>query len=167
MVIGEAPNQKTVKLQIWDTAGQERFRTITSAYYRGADGIIMVYDVTKQESFDHCSEWLVEVNRYASEGTCKLLIGNKCDRPDKVVDYEMAKEFADGLAQEVSGDGPAVDIMPCIETSAKTAENVEEAFLTMAKQLIAAREEGEEDKNQTTSILAEENASKRRKKGCC
>mmetsp|Transcript_35141 Transcript_35141/g.71640 ORF Transcript_35141/g.71640 Transcript_35141/m.71640 type:complete len:131 (+) Transcript_35141:108-500(+) len=73
----------TVKLQIWDTAGQERFRTITSAYYRGADGIIMVYDVTNQESFNHVADWLTEVNRYASEGTCKLLVGNKSDRPDR------------------------------------------------------------------------------------
>ena len=73
----------TVKLQIWDTAGQERFRTITSAYYRGADGIIMVYDVTSTESFNHVSDWLTEVNRYASEGTCKLLLGNKSDRADR------------------------------------------------------------------------------------
>jgi Ras-related protein Rab-1A len=72
-----------VKLQIWDTAGQERFRTITSAYYRGADGIIMVYDVTNQESFNHVADWLTEVNRYASEGTCKLLVGNKSDRTDR------------------------------------------------------------------------------------
>ena len=79
-------DKKTVKLQIWDTAGQERFRTITSAYYRGADGIIMVYDVTSQDSFDHVNDWLKEVNRYASEGTCKLLVGNKSDRStDKVV----------------------------------------------------------------------------------
>jgi len=56
-------DKKTVKLQIWDTAGQERFRTITSAYYRGADGIIMVYDVTSKESFDHVNDWLNEVNR--------------------------------------------------------------------------------------------------------
>ena len=68
---------RTVRLQLWDTAGQERFRTITSAYYRGADGIIMVYDVTSQDSFDHVSDWLKEVNRYASEGTAKLLVGNK------------------------------------------------------------------------------------------
>ena len=52
---------KTIKLQIWDTAGQERFRTITSAYYRGADGVVMVYDVTHRESFDHVAEWLAEV----------------------------------------------------------------------------------------------------------
>eukprot|EP01083_Nonionella_stella_P151319 483325_1 len=72
-------DKKTVKLQIWDTAGQERFRTITSAYYRGAHGIIMVYDVTNPESFEHVEDWLTEVNRHASENTMKLLVGNKAD----------------------------------------------------------------------------------------
>ena len=70
---------KRVKLQIWDTAGQERFRTITSAYYRGADGIIMVYDVTNSESFENVKNWLKEVEDHASEDTCKLMIGNKND----------------------------------------------------------------------------------------
>lgn len=83
--------KKSVKLQIWDTAGQERYRTITSAYYRGADGIIMVFDVTSEESFGHVNEWFNEVNRYAAEDTCKLLVGNKCDRPDRVVPLEKAK----------------------------------------------------------------------------
>jgi len=121
-------DKKTVKLQIWDTAGQERFRTITSAYYRGADGIIMVYDITSQESFDHVNDWLKEVNRYASEGTCKLLVGNKSDRTtEKVVTKERAKEFADDIG------------VPFLETSAKSAANVEEAFLTMASELIKQR----------------------------
>lgn len=118
-------DKKTVKLQIWDTAGQERFRTITSAYYRGADGIILVYDVSNMESFEHVNDWLKEVNRYAAPGTVKLLVGNKCDRTaDRVVSEEQAKEFADELG------------IPFIETSAKSAKNVEEAFLTMAGQLI-------------------------------
>mmetsp|Transcript_15557 Transcript_15557/g.32911 ORF Transcript_15557/g.32911 Transcript_15557/m.32911 type:complete len:214 (-) Transcript_15557:274-915(-) len=122
-------DKKTVKLQIWDTAGQERFRTITSAYYRGADGIIMVYDTTSSDSFDHVNDWLKEVNRYASEGTCKLLVGNKCDRTaDRAVTTEQAKEFADDLG------------VAFLETSAKTAKNVEEAFLTMAGELIKQRE---------------------------
>eukprot|EP00624_Nannochloropsis_granulata_P005896 evm.model.NODE_41967_length_32096_cov_22.644348.2 len=121
-------DKKTFKLQIWDTAGQERFRTITSAYYRGADGIIMVYDVTNEESFEHIQDWLNEVNRYASEGTCKLLVGNKSDREDKVVSTERAKKFADELG------------IPFLETSAKNASNVEEAFLTMAQELIRLRE---------------------------
>lgn len=131
-------DKKTVKLQIWDTAGQERFRTITSAYYRGADGIVMVYDVTNQESFDHVNDWLKEVNRYASEGTCKLLVGNKSDRStEKVVTTEQAKEFADDIG------------VPFLETSAKSASNVEEAFLTMASELIKQRiARGGDEKNE-------------------
>lgn len=84
-------DRKTVKLQIWDTAGQERYRTITSAYYRGADGIIMVFDVTMEDSYRHINDWLQEVNRYASEGTCKLLVGNKVDLPNRAVPTETAK----------------------------------------------------------------------------
>lgn len=84
-------NKKTVKLQIWDTAGQERFRTITSAYYRGADGIIMVYDVTQDNTFEHITDWFAEVNRYTSENCCKLLVGNKVDKPDRLVSRERAQ----------------------------------------------------------------------------
>ena len=121
-------DNKTVKLQIWDTAGQERFRTITSAYYRGADGIVMVYDMTNTESFDHVNDWLKEVNRYAAPGTVKLLVGNKCDRiNDRAVTIEQAQEFASDLG------------IPFLETSAKSAKNVEEAFLTIAGQLIKQR----------------------------
>jgi len=120
---------KTVKLQIWDTAGQERFRTITSAYYRGADGIIMVYDVTSSESFDHVEEWLSEVDRYANENTSKLLVGNKADLiEEKQVPEDTAQRFAEKLS------------IPFLETSAKTATNVDAAFLTMAKELIKTRE---------------------------
>ncbi|KAL3937720.1 MAG: hypothetical protein SGBAC_007230 [Bacillariaceae sp.] len=132
---------KTVKLQIWDTAGQERFRTITSAYYRGADGIIMVFDVTSLESFDHVNDWLKEVNRYAAEGTVKLLVGNKSDRTaDRVVTEEQAKEFADELG------------IPFIETSAKSSKNVEEAFLTMAGELIRQRDARGDSANTSTGI---------------
>lgn len=115
---------KTVKLQIWDTAGQERFRTITSSYYRGSHGIIIVYDVTDQESFNGVNMWLQEIDRYATSSVLKLLVGNKCDLTDKrVVEYDVAKEFADA------------NNMPFLETSALDSTNVEEAFLTMAREI--------------------------------
>ena len=148
-------DNKTVKLQIWDTAGQERFRTITSAYYRGADGIIMVYDVTSQDSFTHVNDWLNEVNRYASEGTCKLLVGNKSDRTDKVVQFEAAKAFADGLK------------IPFLETSAKNASNVEQAFLTMASELIAIRDQAGPSQDSRGSGTVKVGGAGGGKKKCC
>jgi Ras-related protein Rab-1A len=145
--------KNTVKLQIWDTAGQERFRTITSAYYRGADGIIMVYDVTNQESFNHVADWLTEVNRYASEGTCKLLVGNKSDRSDRAVSAEEAREYAEKLN------------IPFLETSAKNADNVEKAFLTMAQELIKIR--AARGANQQASSVKLKGQEKKSKMKCC
>lgn len=118
----------TVKLQIWDTAGQERFRTITSAYYRGAHGIIVVYDITNKESFGNIEEWLSEVNRHATEDTQKVLVGNKCDLVEK---REVLISEAQDLAKKKE--------MAFLETSAKIATNVEEAFFTMTKKLIQTR----------------------------
>ena len=115
---------RTVRLQLWDTAGQERFRTITSSYYRGAHGIIVVFDVTDQESFNNVKQWLNEIDRYANESVNKLLVGNKCDLEDKrVVEEATAKAFAEEIG------------IPYIETSAKNATNVEEAFMTMAAEI--------------------------------
>ncbi|CAI0383968.1 unnamed protein product [Linum tenue] len=115
-------DEKTIKLQIWDTAGQERFRTITSSYYRGAHGIIIVYDVTDEESFNNVKQWLSEIDRYASENVNKLLVGNKSDlTANRVVSYETAKKaFADEIG------------IPFMETSAKSSTNVEEAFMAMS-----------------------------------
>jgi len=113
---------KRVKLQIWDTAGQERFQTITTSYYRGANGIIIVFDVTNQTSFESVKKWLDDVERHASQNIVKLLIGNKCDLEHKrVVDYHTAKALADRLN------------MPYLETSAKAATNVEKAFEKLAE----------------------------------
>ena len=81
-----------MELALWDTAGQERFRTITSSYYRGAHGICVVYDVTDMDSFNNVKQWLQEIDRYATEGVNKLLVGNKSDMSDKkVVEYTVAK----------------------------------------------------------------------------
>jgi Ras-related protein Rab-1A len=120
---------KTIKLQIWDTAGQERFRTITSAYYRGADGIIMVYDTCVRESFEHIDSWVEEVNKYANDGTCKILVGNKCD---------------DNAARQVSteeGKKKAAELgVKFVETSAKANICVGDAFELVATELISLRE---------------------------
>ncbi|KAJ4811642.1 Ras-related protein Rab-1A [Rhynchospora pubera] len=103
------------------SSGQERFRTITSSYYHGAHGIIIVYDVTDQESFNNVKQWLNEIDRYASDSVNKLLVGNKCDlTANKIVSTETAKAFANEMG------------IPFMETSAKNATNVEQAFMAMA-----------------------------------
>ena len=144
---------KTVKLQIWDTAGQERFKTITSAYYRGADGIIIVYDVENKDSFRHINDWLGEVGRYAPPNTVKLIVGNKSDSSSKIISTSTAEEL--GKQLEIS----------TIETSAKTAENVDKAFELITAQLI----ENNPGNNKTkgTKLSEGSKVGKGSKKGCC
>jgi len=148
---------KTIKLQIWDTAGQERFRTITSSYYRGAHGIIVVYDITDSESFTNVKQWLHEIDRYASENVNKLLVGNKSDLTTKrAVTYESGKEFADSLGIEF------------IETSAKHATNVEKAFLAMSSQIksrMKSQPSGN-DKSKNAKLSAGASVGKQ-SSGCC
>ncbi|CAA3018782.1 ras-related RABD2a-like [Olea europaea subsp. europaea] len=147
---------KTIKLQIWDTAGQERFRTITSSYYRGAHGIIIVYDVTDQESFNNVKQWLNEIDRYASENVNKLLVGNKCDLAEnRAVPYETAKAFADEIG------------IPFMETSAKNATNVEQAFMAMSadiKNRMASQPASSNARPATVQIRGQPVAQK---SGCC
>ncbi|KJH49950.1 Ras family protein, partial [Dictyocaulus viviparus] len=85
-------DDKTIKLQIWDTAGQERFRTIASSYYRGVQGILIVYDITNENTFQNIPHWLKNVERFGCENVAKLLIGNKCDMESRrAVSTEVAK----------------------------------------------------------------------------
>ncbi|XP_027351871.1 ras-related protein RABC2a-like [Abrus precatorius] len=120
---------KRVKLTIWDTAGQERFRTLTSSYYRGTQGIILVYDVTKRETFTNLSEvWSKEVKLYSTNQDCvKMLVGNKVDR-----DCERAVSREEGLALAKE--------LGCLllECSAKTRENVEQCFKELALKIMEA-----------------------------
>jgi len=126
---------KTIKAQIWDTAGQERYRAITSAYYRGAVGALLVYDITKKVSFDNVENWLNELKDHADPNIVVMLVGNKADlRHLKAVQSEDALKFAEekGLA--------------AIETSALDATNVETAFtriLTEIHNLMSRKEIGE------------------------
>jgi len=151
---------KVVKLQIWDTAGQEKFRTITSSYYRGAHGIIIVYDVTNRESFDNVKNWINEIARYASENVNRLLVGNKSDlEGKKAVTYEEGKELADSLG------------INFIETSAKTSSNVEQSFLRMAGEIkgriasAGSKATGAQPKGQR--LAGSGKSITQKKNGCC
>jgi Ras-related protein Rab-1A len=116
---------KSVKLQIWDTAGQERFRTITKAYYRGCNGIVVVYDITDRESIDQVQHWMSEIDVHASPDVCRLLVGNKADLIDK---RAVEKDEGNALARQHG--------IPFIETSAKDSSNVERMFTTMASTMV-------------------------------
>jgi len=147
---------KTIKLQIWDTAGQERFRTITSSYYRGAHGIIVVYDVTDYESFNNVKQWLHEIDRYACENVNKLLVGNKSDLESKrAVKFDTAKEFADTLGIEF------------LETSAKNSTNVEQAFQTMAAQIKTRMKSAPVEKRKPAASVGPGQKINGNKQACC
>ena len=88
-------DSKKIKLQIWDTAGQERFKTITTSYYKGAHAILVVFDITDRDSFDHVRNWMADIDKFGKEGVLRILVGNKCDLAhNRQVTMEEAKEIA-------------------------------------------------------------------------
>ena len=157
---------KTVKAQIWDTAGQERYRAITSAYYRGAVGALLVYDITKQATFDNVGRWLKELRDHADSNIVIMLVGNKSDlRHLRSVQTEDAQAFC-----EKEG-------LSFIETSALESTNVELAFqniLTQIYKIVSVKQmETKDDKEAiagkgTTIVVTEQAAATEKKgKGCC
>ncbi|CAH8618445.1 unnamed protein product [Schistosoma intercalatum] len=113
---------KQIKLQVWDTAGQESFRSITRSYYRGAAGALLVYDVTRRDTFNHLASWLQDARQHASPNMVITLVGNKCDLDAR---REVKQEEAEAFARENN--------LLFLETSAKTGVNVEQAFSTTAR----------------------------------
>jgi Ras-related protein Rab-11A len=117
-------DHKTVKAQIWDTAGQERYRAVTSAYYRGAVGAMLVYDISKRQTFDHVAKWLGELRGHADNNIVIMLVGSKSDLENiREVPTEDAKEFAENEG------------LFFMETSALEATNVEPAFITLMTEI--------------------------------
>lgn len=118
---------KRVKMQVWDTAGQERFRTITQSYYRSAHGAIVAYDITRRTTFESVSHWIREVEQYGAASVLLILIGNKSDlQAQRQVLFEDACTLAENKG-----------VLAALETSAKEAQNVEAAFILMARELLA------------------------------
>ena len=116
---------KKIKLQIWDTAGQERFHTITTSYYRGALGIMLVYDITDSQTFDNIAKWLRNIQEHANEDVEKMILGNKCDMEDKRV---IPKERGEVIAKENG--------IRFLETSAKTNVNIDRAFMELSEAIL-------------------------------
>merc|ERR1712156_63901 len=117
-------DEKVCKLQIWDTAGQERFKTITSSYYKGAHGIIVVYDITDRDSFNAVHTWMSEIEKYTQDNITRILVGNKTDLENKrAVSFEEGQEMANHYGVRF------------LETSAKECKNVETAFTTMTREI--------------------------------
>ena len=151
---------KKVKLQIWDTAGQERFKTIQASYYKGANGVLVVYDITNRESFSHLNSWLIEIEKNGNKNVYKLLIGNKADLEDqRNVQKEEGKEIA------------SINGMEFFETSAKTAYQVQEAFIQLTKDIIrtVSKEKNIEKKEKNFQLSKNTNdiSTKKKKKKFC
>jgi small GTP-binding protein len=144
-----------VKLQIWDSAGQERFRNITSSYYRNCSGIIIVYDVTSEDSFIKVTDWIQEVRRYVPTVPL-IVVGNKCDLEDKrAVPTSRGEELGkqEGLI--------------FLETSAKTNTNIEAAFLEVSKKLIEDAASKPKSESPKQISLKSDDAPAKKTKKCC
>ncbi|XP_052238596.1 ras-related protein Rab-35-like [Dreissena polymorpha] len=152
-------NGEKVKLQIWDTAGQERFRTITSTYYRGTHGVVVVYDVCSGESFANVKRWLHEIDTNC-DVVNRILVGNKDDDPDrKVVVTSDAQKFADQMGIQL------------FETSAKENKNVEEMFVSITKLVLQTKKEQQkkaaEQTTPTDRIRLDSRSKAKKPKGKC
>ena len=140
----------------WDTAGQERFKTITSAYYRGADGVIIVYDITDKNSFSHIKDWIDEVGKYTDNDPIKIIIGNKCDLNKE----RQVNETDIKIMSEQTG-------LNIIETSAKNSVKINEVMETLTKMLIDNKIKGNLGKGNFDKGVKINNNEKKENKGCC
>ena len=145
---------KKIKLQIWDTAGQERFRTITSSYYRNAHAIVVVFDLTNRQSYEHVQRWMNDINKFAKDNVLKFLIGNKADLiNERQVHYEEARALASQMNTTY------------FSLSAKKNENINEFFEAAARLfLMKYNFYDKENNNVTLSRRGIRDSRKRNKK---
>ena len=151
-------DNKKIKMQIWDTAGQERFKTVISSYFKGSHGIFVIYDITNRESFKNLENWLIEIEKNASENVLKILIGNKNDlEEEREIKTEEGQAFANRNGLQF------------METSAKMNVNVNEAFEALAKLMMQVNTENKtsDNKGETKKIKASSGKDLSTKKGCC
>ena len=143
-------------MQIWDTAGQERFKNIQASYYKGGNGILVVYDITNRESFSNLNSWLIEIEKNGNKDVFKLLIGNKNDlESERKITYDEGKDFA------------SINGMEFFETSAKTAYKVQEAFESLTRNIIRKDKNlGKKPKNIKLEIGNSNDISVKKKKFC-
>ena len=141
-------NNSVIKLQIWDTAGQERFRTITKSYYKDANGIILTYDISNSDSLKNIQNWMKLIEQNAEDGVCKILVGNKCDLENRVIQ----KEEGEKIAQDFG--------MKFFETSAKSDINVDEAFNCLVSMILEKNQKNSLNSN----IVIDKEVHKKKKK---
>ncbi len=144
------------KLQIWDTAGQERFRTITQSYFKGANGVILVYDVTDRDTFVSIRHWVTQIKQHADQGVEIVLIGNKSDKEQLRL---VSGEEGLALAKEIG--------VKFFETSAKSNENVEEAFMSIASMTKDRAVEQIERRPAESDGLVLDDQTSKGKTSCC
>jgi len=156
--LGDKSPKERVKLQIWDTAGQESFRSIARSYYRDAAGALLVYDVTRRETFQHLQRWLQETRQFSNSAICIAVVGNKLDLASRrAVSTTEGKQFS-----EDNG-------LMFIETSAKSSEGVDDAFLRLADKIYEKLETGLLISRQSVAgdMSLDHSAKPRKFSSCC
>ena len=149
---------KITKVQVWDTAGQERYRSITNAYYRGAEAIMIVFDMTNKDSFTHIQDWMEEIVKYTGKDVVIIVGANKSDLNDRNVKKEEMEEFSKKKGIKI------------FECSAKTGDGVENAFKYMVETLIKKNDKTSKEKNNGNNSKLKTNEEKNKnitKKKCC
>lgn len=146
----DGTDQKKMKLSLWDTAGQETYKSITRSYFRGASGALLVFDITRRSSFESVTSWLNDLRQIAEEGIVVILVGNKTDMADKTTNIEGANKRA-VTRQEAEEWCKREGVTIYVETSAKSGEGVERAFLEVAERIYQNIEAGRYDLNDRRS----------------